>query len=135
MGPIQFTFIDIQFTNCFHEFRHEIFQCIVLPNFNPSSLFFLDPQRWIYGQYGLFFPSIEYCSEIALFNLLRSLNALDASLNSLLNGVINVFMFHQKCFLNWQKQKTRYKQKTQISHNWLPKVAILYDKLDSWVLF
>lgn len=40
-------------------------------------------------------------------------------------------MFHQKYFLNWQKQKKNPLVETQFQNYGLLKIAILYNKLDS----
>jgi len=77
-----------------------------------------------------FFPLFSDFSKSAISNTLYVLIVSSTCLDSLSNGANNFFMFHQKYVLNKEKLKTRFQSKTQLSHNGLPKLAILQDKLD-----
>ena len=96
----------------------------------PEVCSFFNPERWIYGRSELFFPLFSDFSGNAISNTLYVLIVSSTCLNSLSNGANNSLMFHQKSVLNKEKLKTRFQSKTQLSHNGLPKLAILQDKLD-----
>ena len=95
-----------------------------------QSAFFSILSDGVVVDLNFFFPLFSDFSKSAISNTLYVLIVSSTCLDSLSNGANSFFMFHQKSVLNKVKLKTRFQSKTQLSHNGLPKLAILQDKLD-----
>lgn len=87
-----------------------------------------EPNMWSIRSFS---PSIKDYSKNTISNTCCKLIILSTLFDSLSNGDNNRFMFHQSYFLNWQKPKTCFQLKAQFSRNWLPTIAMLFDKLHS----
>jgi len=68
----------------------------------------LGSQNQICGRFDKKILFIKDCSRNDICKLYIILIVLSTPLNPLSNGANNFFMFHQKYFLNRQKQKTRF---------------------------